>query len=140
MLQQVVAAAALVPILTGLFGVMYGLDLVAPELSGRQPGVSADSHFRYLSGLLLGIGLCFWATIPAIEAKSTLFRFLTLMVFIGGLGRLIGLYRTGVPSIAMLGGLGMELVVTPVLCLWQARVARRHGEEQGATALNREEL
>ena len=27
----------------------------------------------------------------------------------------------------MLFGLGMELVVTPLLCLWQARVAARRG-------------
>lgn len=122
LLQQAVALGGLVPVLTGLFGVVYGLDLVAPEI-GRQPGISADSHFRYLSGLLLGLGLCFWATIPAIETRATLFRVLALIVFIGGLGRLIGLARTGLPSLAMLGGLGMELVVTPILCLWQARVA-----------------
>ena len=139
LLQQIVAVGALVPILTGLFGVVSGLNLVAPEFA-RQPGVSADSHFRYLSGVLLGLGLCFWATIPAIEDKGTLFRFLTLIVFLGGLGRLLGLYLTGVPSLAMLGGLGMELVVTPILCLWQARVANRVADATTATDLNRGEI
>lgn len=136
LLQQVVAVAALVPVLTGLFGVVSGLDLVAPEI-GRQPGVSADSHFRYLSGVLLGLGLCFWATIPAIEHKTTLFRFLTLIVFLGGLGRLLGLYLTGVPSLAMLGGLAMELLVTPALCLWQTRVAHVCEEAEADAELAR---
>jgi hypothetical protein len=40
----------------------------------------------------------------------------------GGIGRLTGLALDGVPSAPMLFGLGMELVVTPALCVWQARV------------------
>jgi hypothetical protein len=35
--------------------------------------ISSDSHLRYLSGLLLGIGLCFWSTVPRIEAKTARF-------------------------------------------------------------------
>ena len=31
---------------------------------------------------------------------------------------------TGVPSLYMLGALSVELVITPILCLWQWRVAR----------------
>lgn len=134
LLQQAIAVGAVIPVLTGLFGILYGLGLLAPGLTGNQPGISADSHFRYLSGILLGLGLCFWATIPNIEEKTTLFRLLTLIVFIGGLGRLLGLYLTGLPSLAMLGGLAMELVVTPLICLWQTRVANQHAS--GAEAVN----
>jgi hypothetical protein len=71
----------------------------------------------------MGIGILFWSCVPAIEAKSRLFRFLTLVVALGGLARLLGLYLTGLPSAVMLGALIMELVVTPLLCLWQMRVA-----------------
>lgn len=122
MLQRAVALLALVPILAGLAGVVMG-----PEMIQDGPySISSESHYRYLSGLLLGIGLVFWSTIPSIEESTRLFRFLTLIVFIGGLARLLGLFITGVPSFTMIGGLGMELVVTPLLCLWQAHVARRH--------------
>jgi hypothetical protein len=31
----------------------------------------------------------------------------------------------------MIGGLIMELIVTPVLCLWQTRVANRYADEEG---------
>jgi len=31
----------------------------------------------------------------------------------------------------MVGGLFVELVVAPVLCLWQTRVANRYAEEYG---------
>ncbi|ACA18699.1 conserved hypothetical protein [Methylobacterium sp. 4-46] len=120
LLQRVVALAALVPVAGGLYGVVFG----AGGIGGERVAVSVDSHFRYLSGLLLGIGLLFWSTVPEIEQRTRLFRFLTLVVVLGGLGRLLGLWLTGVPSLVMLAALGMELLVTPLLCLWQARVAR----------------
>jgi hypothetical protein len=100
-------------------------------LTGDAVSISAESHFRFLSGLLLGIGLCFWSTVPRIEEKANRFRLLTLLVVIGGLGRLIGLGLTGLPSLFMIGGLFLELVVTPVLCLWQTRIANRYADEHG---------
>ena len=90
-----------------------------------QAAADLDSHFRYLSGLLLGIGLAFWSTIPGIERKGRMFQLLTAIVFIGGLARLYGVLIDGWPGAPMIGGLAMELVVTPLLCLWQALLARR---------------
>lgn len=120
-LQRTVAVAAIVPVLAGLYGVLFGIDGVG---GGTPVNISADSHFRYLSGLLTGIGILFFTCVPAIEDKSRLFRFLTLVVVLGGLARLLGLYLTGLPSLTMLAALALELVVTPLLCLWQMRVAR----------------
>lgn len=117
-LQRAVAVVALVPVASGLYGVVTGV--------GGTNGlvdVSADSHYRYLSGLHMGIGILFWTCVPGIEAKTGLFRFLTLVVVLGGLARLLGLALTGLPSLTMLAALAVELVVTPLLCLWQARVA-----------------
>jgi Domain of unknown function (DUF4345) len=126
-LQQVVAVVAAVPVLAGLFGVLFGHGITGDQ----NPSVSADSHFRFLSGLLLGIGLCFWSTIPSIEEKTTFFRFLTLIIVLGGLARLLGLWITGIPSLFMLLSLFLELIVTPALCFWQMRVANRYAEEVG---------
>jgi hypothetical protein len=126
-LQRTVAVLALIPVLAGLSGVLLGHGLTGDQ----NPSVSADSHFRFLSGLLLGIGLCFWWTVPRIEEKTTFFRFLTLMIVLGGLARLLGLSITGIPSLFMLMALFSELAVTPALCLWQTWVANRHAEEMG---------
>ena len=126
LLQQTVALVAIIPAAAGLYGVMFG-----QALTGDAVSISAESHFRFLSGLLLGIGLCFWSTVPRIEEKANRFRLLTLLVVIGGLGRLIGLGLTGLPSLFMIGGLFLELVVTPVLCLWQTRIANRYADEHG---------
>jgi hypothetical protein len=127
LLQRTVAIGALIPVLAGLSGVLWGHGITGD----RDPSVSADSHFRFLSGLLLGIGLCFWSTVPAIEEKTTFFRFLTLIIVLGGVARLVGLYITGIPSLFMLMALAMELVVTPALCFWQTRVANRAAEAVG---------
>jgi hypothetical protein len=129
-LQRTVALAAILPIAAGLYGVLFGIDGI-----GTNPAVnvSADSHFRYLSGLLTGIGLLFLTCVPGIEDKTTLFRFLTLVVVLGGLARLLGLALTGVPSVTMLAALAIELGVAPLLCLWQTRVA---GLARDAALLN----
>jgi hypothetical protein len=126
LLQQTVAIAATIPVAAGLYGVLFG-----QALTGDAVSISAESHFRFLSGLLLGIGLCYWSTLPSIEIRTGRFRLLTVLVVIGGLSRLIGLTLTGLPSLFMIGGLIMELGVAPVLCIWQTRVANRYAEEYG---------
>ena len=120
-LQIAVAIASLVPIFAGGAGVLLGLAMI--PVDGAP--IAADSHFRYLSGLLLGIGLAFVSTIPRIETHTARFRGLTAIVVVGGLGRLLSLALRGYPGKAMLFGLVMELAVTPALMLWQGRVARR---------------
>ncbi len=116
LLQGAVSVLALIPIGAGLAGVWMGPAMVQVS----NAGISADSHFRYLSGLLLAIGLCFWRLVPQIERAGPTARVLTFIVFVGGLARLASVVGLGLPS----AGLVMELLVTPLLCLWQFRVAR----------------
>lgn len=121
-LQWTVAAAACVPVAAGLAGAIGGAAFV-----GEAVGTSADSHFRYLSGILLAIGLGFWSSIPRIEGRARRFALLTALVACGGLARLAALPAGGLPNAGMMFGLAMELLVTPAVCLWQFRVARRAG-------------
>ena len=122
LLQAAIALAALLPVYAGLAGLIQGAGFAGDaSLLGRD----GDSHWRYLSGLLLGIGVGFWTCVPRIERRGSRMRLLTLIVVLGGVGRAYGLLTEGVPSAAMLAGLGMELVVTPLLCAWQWRVAER---------------
>jgi len=84
-----------------------------------------DSHFRYLSGLLLGVGLGFAASIPTIERRSELFAVLSAAVVVGGLARLAALITGSVPGAPDVLALGVELLIVPLLWLWQRRIARR---------------
>lgn len=128
LLQVAVAVFGCVPVFAGLAGVILG-----PAMTTDLGSPSLDSHVRYLSGLLLGIGLVFWWQIPRIERAGTVFRLLTLIVFVGGLARLLGVILEGWPPPPMLFGLVMEAGVTPMLCLWQmviARTANQQGERR----------
>lgn len=116
LLQMCVGVAATVPVAAGACGVFYGLE-------GRT--LAAASHARYLSGLLLAIGLAFWTTIPDIEQKTERIHLLAGLVVIGGLCRLLGVMLGDMLTPAVAGALIMELLVTPSLCLWQARLALR---------------
>ncbi len=61
LLQAVVALLCLVPLSAGLAGVLVG-----PAMVGEGPGTppDLDSHYRYLSGIFLGVGLLFACTVP----------------------------------------------------------------------------
>lgn len=119
-LQAAVSLASIVPLTFGTIGVLRGAEwlahgIVAPDL---------DSHFRYLSGLFLMLGIGFVSCIPRIEVMGRRLRLLGAMVVAGGLARAVSLAAVGPPSRGHIAGLVMELAVVPLLLLWQARVAR----------------
>jgi hypothetical protein len=124
-LQATVAVLSLVPITAGAAGLLLGPRFVG----GPADLPDLASHFAYLSGLLLGLGLGFLATVPGIERQGLLFRSGAAIVVVGGLARLLALAQAGPPSVAHRLALVMELGVVPALAVWQARVAR-----QGAAA------
>ena len=118
-LQIAIAIAGLVPVGAGLAGIWLGPAL----LDHASHATAADSHFRYLSGLLLAIGLLFWSFIPSIATRGPAVRLLTAVVVTGGLARAIGFALHDPVILSNLLSLTMELGVTPLLCLWQAWVA-----------------
>jgi hypothetical protein len=122
LLQLAVAAACIVPFSIGGLGVLRGPSILRGVAAGSPADL--DSHFRYLSGLLLGIGLCYLLAIPTLERRTALFRLLCAIIVAGGLGRLLSLVQIGVPGPGHQFGLIMELAVVPAITLWQTRVAR----------------
>jgi len=120
-LQLAVALACLIPIVTGLSGVLRGATMFHLAVVPRD----LDSHYRYLSGIFLMLGLAFASTVPAIERAGARFQLLGLMVISGGIARALSWAMVGAPGNGHRLGLVMELIVVPLLMLWQARVARR---------------
>lgn len=121
LLQASIVLAACVPITAGTYGMLAGTDMIAPAAD-----ISLDNHFRYLSGLLAGLGFAFLFMVRTIERHTFTIRLLTGLVVLGGLARLMGALFVATPSPLMLAAIGMELVVTPLLCLWQGRLARQY--------------
>jgi hypothetical protein len=125
LLQAATALACFVPLSMGGLSVLRS----AGVLRGVSPPlpIDLDSHFRYLSGLLLGIGIVFLASIPRIETRTVIFRTLGAVIVVGGLARLLSLVESGVPGRGHQFGLVMELIVVPLIVLWQGRVAKLYG-------------
>jgi hypothetical protein len=83
LLRIAVVVACMVPISAGGAGVLLGPAMIGID----NASIAADSHYRYLSGLLLGIGILFLTTVPRIDTSTARFRLLAIIVIIGGLGR-----------------------------------------------------
>lgn len=122
LLQAVLLILSLSPLGIGALGALGG-----PAGLGEAGAAARDaaSHFRYLSGVFVGVGVMLLAVIPAIERESRLFGLIAAAVIIGGLARLAGVAADGWPSIGHRVGLVLELGVTPGLWWWQRRLARR---------------
>jgi hypothetical protein len=124
MLPLAIRLAALVPILAGAGGALFG-----PAFLGESAGPATSSHLRYLSGLLLGLGLLAWWCAGALERRRAVFEALCAMVALGGAARLAGLVAEGAPPWPHLLALVMELGVVPAL--W---VALQAGWARGTIA------
>ncbi len=120
LLQMCVVVASIVPLVAGISGIVKGAGMFRLSVTDAD----LDSHFRYLSGLLLAVGLGYLSTVARIETHAARFRLLTFIVIVGGLSRAAAMVTMGVPSRSMFGAVCMELLVTPFLALWQYRISR----------------
>lgn len=124
LLQAALIAGGAFSLFVAVASVVNGTTAVAP----RAPvPLGLDSHFRYLSGIFLGALVAMYSCVPDIERKGSRLRLIGALIVCGGLARLIGVAAMGMPGWGHRYGLVMELVVTPLILLWQARLARRMG-------------
>jgi hypothetical protein len=119
LLQIAVAAAGLVLVAEGMVGGLHGTLMF-----GDWGDVTLDSQFRYLSGVVLAVGVAYWSLIPNIEGQGERLSVVTLIVVTGGFFRALGLLAHGSPGMMMRFALVAELVGAPLLYLWQRRIAR----------------
>lgn len=120
LLQIVLAVLSLSPLSFGTLGALKGGAWLA---HGMPVHPDLDSHFRYVSGIFLFLGVALLTCIPRIEERTERFRLIAFAVMLGGLARLVGVLTEGAPGTAHLVGLGVELIVTPLVVVWQARVS-----------------
>ena len=119
LLQIVFAIAGLVLVGFGLAGVFFGASFM--DLTGD---VVLDSYIRFLKGMLLAIGLVYWSSIPDIERHGERIALVTFILVLGAVPRLMAVIGHGVPTIGIIISLTGELIVAPLLWLWQGHVAR----------------
>ena len=128
-LQAILAVIGLIAIITGALGIVAGMttDLgdfygvsVSPSIEGN---IILDSNLRYFSGVWLGLGLILFWMIPSIERQKLVFRLMAIMIFIGGVGRVISILSFGVPSPVFIVFVLLELLF-PVLIIWQNKISQ----------------
>jgi predicted membrane channel-forming protein YqfA (hemolysin III family) len=122
-LQLASALLGAIPIMTGIIG-MFGISDPLYASAGLPPSPLLDSNLRFFSGVWLGLGVAMYWIIPTIEKQTLLFRALWVMIFIGGIGRLISMLMVGLPPAPFIGFTALEIVGAPLLVLWQSRVSR----------------
>ena len=117
-LKIAVGLTAIVPLTNGILGILKGPSMI--ERTSRY-SLALDSHYRYMSGLPLGLGILLLRSLSKIEYDgSDLYR-VTFLIFVGGLGRLYGLFRIGYDRNSILLTVS-ELFVLPLLCICQNRI------------------
>ncbi len=124
--QVVLGVLSLIPIATGVLA-MHGVHNpeYAPLNLARDPFF--DSNLRFFAGVWLGLGLVLWWLLPRVRTETVLLRAIALMIFVGGIGRVISWALLGLPSGAMAGVVIavtlLELVGMPAIILWHAKLA-----------------
>lgn len=122
-LQIVLGILAIIPITTGLLG-MLGVRDPPYVAAGVPPIVILDSNLRFYSGVWFGLGLALYWVIPTIERQTVLFRALWTMIFIGGIGRLLSMTMLAWPPVPFVAFTALEIVGAPFFVLWQSRLSK----------------
>lgn len=122
-LQFTVAGLACIPVVTGALTLLGLADPIYAD-AGLPPHALLDSNLRFFGGLWLVAGLAMAWLIPRIERETALYRVLWLMIFAGGVGRLLSMGLVGPPPWPFIGFTLLELLGAPLFIAWQARVAK----------------
>ncbi|MEM7124729.1 MAG: DUF4345 domain-containing protein [Chloroflexota bacterium] len=90
--------------------------------------IELDNHYRYLTGAYLAVTFAIWWTLGNIEERVVPFRMVCAAVFIGGVGRVVSIATVGMPeSSEYIVGAVIELILVPLLLLWQLRLRQKAG-------------
>jgi hypothetical protein len=123
-LQITSGLLGVIPVVTGAL-TMMGLADPIYAAAGLPAHALLDSNLRFFGGLWLVLGLALFWLIPRIERETALFRVLWLMIFGGGVGRLLSMAFVGMPPWPFIGFTLLEIAGAPFFIVWQARLARR---------------
>jgi Domain of unknown function (DUF4345) len=123
-LQVAMALLGVIPVLTGIV-TMFGLFDPIYASAGIPPNALLDSNLRFFGGVWLGLGIALYWLIPNVERQTLLFRVLSGMIFLGGIGRLMSMIFLALPPLPFVGFTVLEIIGAPLFVWWQARVVRQ---------------
>ena len=122
-LQIVSALMGTVPVITGLVQLMGIHDPLYASLN-LPADATLDSNMRFLAGVWLGLGLASLWLVPRITEETVLFRVLWLMIFLGGIGRVVSMASVGLPLTPFIAFTALEILGAPLFVYWQHKVGQ----------------
>jgi hypothetical protein len=122
-LQIAMCALGVIPVVTGVLTLLGQSDPIYSS-AGIPANTLLDSNLRFFGGLWLVLGLAVYWLVPRIEREAALFRALWLMIFAGGIGRLMSMVFLGQPPLPFVGFTVLEIVGPPIFIVWQSRLSK----------------
>lgn len=119
-LQAVTAAFGVLALVTGVMAVIGG---PAGMLDGQRTTATVDSEVRFMAVDWLAYGAATLYLAPRVAQARTAYRAWLIVMFASGLARALSYVQTGRPYPLIAGAMVAELVLPPVLWIWQSRVA-----------------
>lgn len=119
--QSVLLLLGLVVVGTALADITVGPSVLpgSPEAT-----TTLDSNYRFFAGIWCTLGLVLLAVVRHVERHALALRAVFGAVFIGGLARGVSYLAVGAPHALFTVGIGVELLLPPLLFLWSLRVCR----------------
>lgn len=114
-----------VGVLIAAFGAYYLVTGTAgvPESSGGEVNPTLESQFRFFAAMMVGVGAAFVAIAIKFQWANMLWL-VCLMVFLGGIGRVLSWAFSGTPHFTMIVLMIVELAFPPALLVWHRFIAK----------------
>ncbi|MCU1633008.1 MAG: hypothetical protein JWM61_1660 [Micrococcaceae bacterium] len=118
-----------VVVLVGLviagFGAYYLILGTAglPDTEASPVNPTLENQFRFFSAMMVGVGAAFITIAIKFEWANMLWL-VCLMVFIGGIGRVLSWAFSGTPNYVMIVLMVVELAFPPALLVWHKYIAK----------------
>jgi len=117
----VVAVGVLIAAI-GAYYLITGTAGVA-QTSGGPVNASLESQFRFFSAMMVGVGAAFVAIAIKFQWANMLWL-VCLMVFLGGIGRVLSWAFSGTPHFTLIILMILELAFPPALLVWHRFIVK----------------
>ncbi|THJ67729.1 DUF4345 domain-containing protein [Arthrobacter echini] len=120
--RTVVILVGLVLAAFGAYYLILGSDGL-PDTEVAVVNPTLESQFRFFSAMMIGVGAAF-ITIAVKFQWANMLWLVCLMVFIGGIGRVLSWAFSGTPHYTMIILMVVELAFPPALLVWHKYIAK----------------
>ena len=120
--RAVVIGVGLLVAGVGIYYLVTGTSGVA-DTGGGEINASLESQFRFFSAMMVGVGAAFIAIAVKFQWANMLWL-VCLMIFLGGIGRVLSWAFSGTPHYTMIILMILELAFPPALLVWHRFIAK----------------